>query len=374
MDVAFLTSFRLPYYLLAMEGAIGILDLINTSLISDIDDSALDISALDSSALGDSALPSMTDIGLTFQGPDGSTFTASSEAEYASLVSQLLDCDLSALACDLAGIYLEHTSVPSSTSTDGQAITLSPSLLDSNTITVNDQSTLTSALSPNSSHESHSPAAPTSSSEVSGRVHNHRPRLRFKPYTIRPSPPPVPREYCGCISIDTDKLYFGDHRSMSLFQRYEAFKLMRNVLMNLGLKRGSTWKSLSLITVTYCNDKQETLTDILQSFEWRERTWNDKVAYFEWAEDCPKWSWNYEKYPSSPMVHGADYGRASDLYNHWQRIKFAWDYPGYFTYGIDPRSKSAGGSELEVYTAELIQDTLKTKRRAISACLIEAAA
>ncbi|KAJ3970261.1 hypothetical protein EV361DRAFT_293594 [Lentinula raphanica] len=265
MDVAFLTSFRLPYYLLAMEGAIGILDLINTSLISDIDDSALDISALDSSALGDSALPSMTDIGLTFQGPDGSTFTASSEAEYASLVSQLLDCDLSALACDLAGIYLEHTSVPSSTSTDGQAITLSPSLLDSNTITVNDQSTLTSALSPNSSHESHSPAAPTSSSEVSGRVHNHRPRLRFKPYTIRPSPPPVPwsvrrdtcvciastfREYCGCISIDTDKLYFGDHRSMSLFQRYEAFKLMQNVLMSHELGT-ETWFYLEVVVVDH---------------------------------------------------------------------------------------------------------------------------
>ncbi|KAJ3964527.1 hypothetical protein EV361DRAFT_873936 [Lentinula raphanica] len=353
-----------------MEGSIGVFDLVDTGLISDI-------------TLAPNELASIPDLGLTFEGPGDRIFTASSEAE---LAPQLWDANLSALMCNLAGID-QHTFVSSSTPMpDADDLTAnflpSPPGCDS-AIAASD---LLSASSPISLHElQHSVPAPAPVS--SNRVHNRRQRIQSKPYTVQPNLP-APRsikrdnhacvalsfdQFCHNIGIDPEQLHFSDNHSMSLFQRYMSFAAMQNVLMNFGLTRGSTWKTLALITVTYCDDRQETLTDILQSYDWRARTWNDKVAYFEWAEDASKWTWNYDVYPASQIVHGKDYTRSGDLYNHWVRIKSAYDYPGFFILGVEPKSKPAGGNELEAYTAELTQDTIKTKRLAISACLTEAA-
>ncbi|KAJ3969613.1 hypothetical protein EV361DRAFT_339366 [Lentinula raphanica] len=365
-----------------LEDAFGLLDLVDNNLAP-------------SSNPIDGSNP-LQDVDLLFQGPGGQTFTAVSDAEYATLASQIWDFDLSAFSCGPASIG-EDISVPFSTST----LLCEPILMSQSTghlslLSEHDYHTsnhmnpiLPSTLSLTSSLEPQHLASPLSPVPPN-RILNRRQRISSKPYTVHRNAMPVPRPikrsssicvaptftaFCETvIGVDPEKLIFQPERSMSLFRRYERFRMMRDTLSYLGLTRGATWKALALITITYSDGHQETLTDILQACKWRERTWNDKTTYFEWAENAHKWSWDYEKYPSSPMVHGSDYVQAGDLFNHWQRIKYAFDYPGYFTHSIEPKTEHAGGQGVECYAAELTQETLKNKRLVIGLHLIEAIA
>ncbi|KAJ3844033.1 hypothetical protein F5878DRAFT_656239 [Lentinula raphanica] len=361
-----------------MEGSFGLSDLFDGGLASYGDSNH-------------SQSASMPDIGLIFQGAGDATFTASSEAEYTALSSQMWDFDLSVFEeSNPAGIdtYVPALPMPGNPISVNQSTDLA-SLLSACSSVAPDN--LSSFLPPIPSSTPISPPSQCSAAPVlpllpsQTRV-DHR-RLRSKPYSVYPSPSsnvrPVKRnahfcvaptfvDFCNVAGVEYDRLVFSDDHSLSLFQRYSTYRSIRDTLSRLGLVRGVTWKTLALVTVTFSDDHEETLADILHSCNWRARTWDDKVAYFEWAEQARDWSWNYERYPSSPMVYGKDYVAGGDMFNHWQRIKYAWDFPGYFLHGVEPRTKLAGGTEMEACTAELKQETLKRKRLTIIPFLIKA--
>ncbi|KAJ3902811.1 hypothetical protein F5879DRAFT_923560 [Lentinula edodes] len=168
----------------------------------------------------------------------------------------------------------------------------------------------------------------------------------------------------------SNDLRFTDIPGMLLFDRYTPWRKLRDILIPLGYKRSlnQRWGVLAYAGVRYAGGDCETLTDILTRLGWCQRTWDDKCDMFEWAEDVRNWAWDSNRFEETAIVTGKDYTKHGDLFNHWFRIKLLFDWPGYLTLGLSPSKEST--NEVERLAAELTQNTIKTNRVAIKACLV----
>ncbi|KAJ3925925.1 MAG: hypothetical protein NXY57DRAFT_1043698 [Lentinula lateritia] len=151
-------------------------------------------------------------------------------------------------------------------------------------------------------------------------------------------------DLCGLWNINPKDLKFLLERDHPCYDRYKNYCAMRDFLVPLGFTKDKTWKALTRMGVYYAKSethRSESLADILNCCKWKDRTWDDKRQYYSWAEEAPNYIWN-DVYPRSDILEGPEYIKdGANLYNHFIRIKFAFDKPGYFNLNLWPR-KSGG--------------------------------
>ncbi|KAJ3902281.1 hypothetical protein F5879DRAFT_991176 [Lentinula edodes] len=179
-------------------------------------------------------------------------------------------------------------------------------------------------------------------------------------------------DLCQVSGVNRKDLTFILDRGRSCYTRYKNYRTMRDFLIPLGFTNDKTWKALTRMGVYYAKSEtqhSESLVDILHQCKWQDRTWDDKRQYYSWAEDAPKYMWN-DLYPRSPILEGTEYIKdKTNLYNHFVRIKYAFDSPGYFNINCCPRA--SGGDYYETRTAELTQESIKRYRKLIDRHIIK---
>ncbi|KAJ3930311.1 MAG: hypothetical protein NXY57DRAFT_962794 [Lentinula lateritia] len=197
------------------------------------------------------------------------------------------------------------------------------------------------------------------------------------------------KDLCRVFGVSYKDLTFLAEHNRSCYDRYQNYRIMRDFLVCLGFTKDKTWKSLTRMGVLYTRSETqhfESLTDILDRCKWHYRTWEDKRQYYNWAEDAPKYKWN-DLYPRSEILEGMftyfphffhaqvhdligiNYIQTLDPYNHFVRIKYAFDQPGFFILNHPPRR--SGGDYYETRTAELVQESIKKYRKAIDKYIIK---
>ncbi|KAJ3853693.1 hypothetical protein EV368DRAFT_81319 [Lentinula lateritia] len=174
-------------------------------------------------------------------------------------------------------------------------------------------------------------------------------------------------DLCGLWNINPKDLKFLLERDHPCYDRYKNYCAMRDFLVPLGFTKDKTWKALTRMGVYYAKSethRSESLADILNRCKWKDRTWDDKRQYYSWVEEAPNYIWN-DVYPRSDILEGTEYIKdGANLYNHFIRIKFAFDKPGYFNLNLRPRK--SGGDYYETRTAELAQESIKRAQASVS--------